>query len=271
MIKKLYSNGKERAFSVTYDDGVFQDIRFVSLLDKYGLKGTFNLNSALMEKEFEWTHDKIKTVKRISVSRAVTLYKHHEIASHTCSHPYMKDLSEKEILSELSEDKKKLEKYFGKKVRGFAVPFDYYDDIIEDCVRKCGFEYARISEESMTYLPDKNYYRWRASIFHLEPCLDDFTDGFLKTDTELALCQIVGHSYDLDAENLWEKIEEIFRKVSEDPSVCPMTTVELIRYLKAMDSVTITEKEIVNRSDVPLWFEVNGKKVCVIAERYQYN
>ncbi|MDE5780625.1 MAG: hypothetical protein K2I03_04010 [Lachnospiraceae bacterium] len=53
MIQKLYPNGKSKAFNVTYDDGVLQDIRFIKLLNKYNLKGTFNLNSQLMEDEFK--------------------------------------------------------------------------------------------------------------------------------------------------------------------------------------------------------------------------
>ena len=48
MIRKLYPGGKEKAFNVSYDDGVAQDVRFVKLLNRYGLKGTFNLISALM-------------------------------------------------------------------------------------------------------------------------------------------------------------------------------------------------------------------------------
>lgn len=39
MIQKLYPGGKQKAFNVTYDDGVLQDIRFVELLNKYNLKG----------------------------------------------------------------------------------------------------------------------------------------------------------------------------------------------------------------------------------------
>ena len=53
MIYKLYPYGKRKAFNVTYDDGVQQDVRFVKLLNQYGLKGTFNLNSALAASEFE--------------------------------------------------------------------------------------------------------------------------------------------------------------------------------------------------------------------------
>ena len=44
-MRKLYPGGKRKAFNITYDDGVLQDVRFVQLLNRYGLKGTFNLNS----------------------------------------------------------------------------------------------------------------------------------------------------------------------------------------------------------------------------------
>ena len=50
MIKKLYPKGKSKAFNITYDDGVVQDIRLIELLNRYGLKCTFNLNSALLGK-----------------------------------------------------------------------------------------------------------------------------------------------------------------------------------------------------------------------------
>ena len=47
MLRRCYPGGKTKAFNITYDDGILQDVRFVALLNKYGIKGTFNLNSAL--------------------------------------------------------------------------------------------------------------------------------------------------------------------------------------------------------------------------------
>ena len=38
-------NGKKKAITFSFDDGVTQDIRTIEILDKYGLKATFNLNS----------------------------------------------------------------------------------------------------------------------------------------------------------------------------------------------------------------------------------
>jgi peptidoglycan/xylan/chitin deacetylase (PgdA/CDA1 family) len=38
-------NCKKKAITFSFDDGVLQDIRAIAILDKYGLKATFNLNS----------------------------------------------------------------------------------------------------------------------------------------------------------------------------------------------------------------------------------
>ena len=73
MIKRLYPDGKAKAFNITYDDGILQDVRFVALLNKYGLKGTFNLNSQLMEEKFSWIHSNGMTVTRLKRIREGTL------------------------------------------------------------------------------------------------------------------------------------------------------------------------------------------------------
>lgn len=40
-----------KAVTFSYDDGVTQDIRLVEILNRYGLKATFNLNSELLGKD----------------------------------------------------------------------------------------------------------------------------------------------------------------------------------------------------------------------------
>ena len=261
--RKLYPNGKKKAFSITYDDGITQDIRFVELLNKYGLKGTFNLNSELMRDGFEWTHETGLVVKRLSPKVVVDLYEGHEVASHTLTHPYMNELSEDEISHQMGQDKQNLEELFQREIFGFAVPFDYYSDLIAKCAEECGFTYARMSEETYSYVPPEKYFYWAAGAFHTSPGFSEFVDGFFETDEELALCQIVGHSYDLDTEQMWEKMEAILKRVAEDESVISVTNIELVRYLKAMRSAVITENEIQNGSDIELWFEVDGKILCV--------
>ena len=263
MVHKLYPYGKKKAFNVTYDDGVLQDIRFVELLNQYGLKGTFNLNSALIENEFEWIHEKGCVVKRLKTDAVKSLYAGHEVASHTLNHPYMHDLSKEGVIWELAQDKRTLEALFGEEIKGFAVPFDYYSDLIEECVKECGFTYGRISEMSHSFRPQSDFYRWKATVFHCEERLESLTQQFLETEEELALFQIVGHSYDLDTENMWDRMENIFRIISGQDDVLPMTTIEIIEYLKAMEKAEITDQYIQNNSEISLWFAIDDM-VCEV-------
>ena len=164
MIKKLYPEGKTKAFNVTYDDGVLQDKEFVQILNKYGIKGTFNLNSELMKNQFAWFHECGMVVKRLSEADVKDLYDGHEIASHTLTHPNMQGMSAEQILREMSQDKDNLENIFGTKVLGFAVPFNYYSDLIAECAKIVGFEYARTSDMSGGYTPCNEEYYWKAGI-----------------------------------------------------------------------------------------------------------
>lgn len=228
---KTYPGGKKKAFNITYDDGVLQDERFVALLNKYGIKGTFNLNSQLMQEAFSWTHPNGMTVTRLSPERAKHLYDGHEIASHTLTHPYMQDLSDAELYRQMKADKDNLEALFGREVNGFAVPFDYYDDRIANCARACGFTYARMSQCTGNFTPCTDAYHWQTGIYHIEPGLTDFVAEFLHTRQELAVCQIVGHSYDLDAENLWGTLELICAAVAKCDDIWFCTNAELADFL----------------------------------------
>ena len=259
-MRKLYPGGRKKAFNITYDDGVLQDVRFVALLNKYGLKGTFNLNSQLMGSGFSWTHPSGVAVTRLTREEIGNLYDGHEIASHTLTHTYLQTLDHDGLMEQLGRDRKNLEMLFGREVKGFAVPFDYYSQEIADYAKLCGFEYARKSEFSLSYKPGTDWYHWKTGVYHIHPELKPFVKGFLLTDRELALCQIVGHSYDLDTENLWDTMEEICAQIAGQEDVWPCTNLELVRYLKAMEAF-----DGINRSELDLWFEIDGEIVKIKA------
>ena len=263
MIKRLYPGGKPKAFNITYDDGVVQDTRFVQMMNRYGLKGTFNLNSQLMKENFQWVHPSGLTIERLSPEKAVELYKGHEVASHSLTHPDFQWLGEEEITRQMLADKQQLEQWFGEKICGFGLPFDYYSPLVAYCACKCGFEYSRTSSESYRYAPPENYLWWAAGAYHMNPRWRTFVERFFDTDDELALCQIVGHSYDLDTENMWDEMEALLKRVSEDDTIASMTNIEIVRYLKAIRSVKTTGRQIHNTTDTDLWYEINGSVVCV--------
>lgn len=258
-IRKLYPMGKTKAFNITYDDGVEQDVPFVAMLNQYGIRGTFNLNSELMRTQFSWRHPSGVDIRRLSVDAVRHLYDGHEVASHSLTHPYLRDLSDEELVRQMGEDKRNLETLFDREVAGFALPFHYYDQHAMDCAIKCGFEYFRISDVSLSCAPSRDWYCWKAGVYHIMPELKPFVQSFLESDRELAVCQIVGHSYDLDTENLWDTMEEICEAVSHRDEIWKCTNLELVRYLKAMEQAEISDFSIKNHSNLDLWFDVDGK------------
>ena len=46
-----FPGGKQRALTLSYDDGVQQDIRLIEILDKHGIKCTFNINGFSFEED----------------------------------------------------------------------------------------------------------------------------------------------------------------------------------------------------------------------------
>ena len=62
-------NGKMKAVTFSYDDGVTQDIRLIELLNKYNLKATFNLNSELLGKPGMLVRDNQRVKKFMQVMR----------------------------------------------------------------------------------------------------------------------------------------------------------------------------------------------------------
>ena len=79
----------------------------------------------------------------------------------------------------------------------------------------------------------------------------------------MALCQLVGHSYDLDVLNLWDKMERICSNVGNAPDVWPATHIEIVRYLTAMNQIRVADRQIFNGSSSVLWLEIDGAVVSL--------
>ena len=93
-------NGKKKAITFSFDDGVKQDVRLIEILNKYSLKGTFNLNSELLgNKNTLDCFGKIVSHDKLDPSEVASVYKGHEVAAHTLTHPNLTTLSEQEIIT----------------------------------------------------------------------------------------------------------------------------------------------------------------------------
>ena len=88
-----FPGGKRKALTLSYDDGVEQDIRLIDIMKKHGLKGTFNINSGMYAPEGT-VYPEGTIHRRMSKSMALELYQNSgmEVAVHGLKHPFLEQL-----------------------------------------------------------------------------------------------------------------------------------------------------------------------------------
>lgn len=212
-------NGKNKAVTFSYDDGVTQDIQLVNLFNKYGLKCTFNLNSGLMNKsgEFEIKGQKIRRMESDGLS---SLYRGHEIAVHTAHHVDLTKLSDEEVMREIADDKLRLEEIFGCEVVGMAYPYGAVDDRIMKIAASCGIRYARTTMDAYGFNMPENFMCLRASCRHRFMNIIGLIDEFLAyKGNESKILNIWGHSYEFDVDGSWQAMEKICSLLSHNDDI----------------------------------------------------
>ena len=105
-----FPGGLRKAVTLSYDDGVEQDIRLMEILDKHGIRCTFNLNSGCWAKE--GTVYAPGTIhRRMPKSQVEKVYANpnHEVAAHCLTHASLTELSPAEGAHEVVADSENLE------------------------------------------------------------------------------------------------------------------------------------------------------------------
>ena len=208
-------NGKKKAIPFSFDDGVAQDIRLVEILNKYNLKGTFNLNSARLGLpgdpwKVEWGE-----IPRpiLNASKIKPLYEGHEVAVHTLTHPNLTTLNDETVRYQVDEDRKKLEELFGYPIIGMAYPCGGVnnDERVAKLIKEnTPIRYARTITSTFTFdLQKGNLLQFNPTLHFLNERTEEIVDKFLALETdEPQLLYIWGHSYEMDAEFItWERFE----------------------------------------------------------------
>lgn len=72
-IMMRFPEGKSKALTLSYDDGVEQDVRLINIMKQHGLKGTFNLNSGEY-KDPQTVYPEGQIHRRMSEEEVTNLY-----------------------------------------------------------------------------------------------------------------------------------------------------------------------------------------------------
>lgn len=227
---------KRKAVTFSYDDGVTQDIRLIELLNKYGLKCTFNINSELLGKKGTLTQDgqRISHYK-IHPEDVKYIYDGHEVAVHTLTHPNLTALEEAEIIRQVEQDRLNLSDLTGYEVIGMAYPCGGVnnDDRVADIIRKhTGVAYCRTITNTDSFDPQENLYRFKPNVYHIMEFdrLMEMGQRFVELNPSTPqIFYIWGHAYEMDFKpDYWIKLEEFFKLISNQRDIFYGTNKEVL-------------------------------------------
>ncbi len=215
-------NGKMKAITFSFDDGVTQDIRLIEIFDKYSLKCTFNINSELLGKDGELIREdkKVSHVK-VKPQDVASVYKNHEVAVHTLTHPNLTQIAdEKEIIRQVERDRLNLSELCGYEVHGMAYPCGGVnnDDRVAKIIKEnTGVKFSRTITSNYSFEPQKNLYRFDPTVYAFAEFdkMCELADEFLAMTPESPkIFYIWAHAYEFDIFNTWDKFEAFCSKIS---------------------------------------------------------
>ena len=230
------NQAKRKAITFSYDDGVTQDIRLIELMNKYGLKGTFNLNSELLGKSriLMRENERISHYK-IHPEDVQYVYDGHEVAVHTLTHPNLTTLDEAEIIHQVEQDRVNLSQLVGYDVIGMAYPcggINNNDEVAEIIKNHTGVHYSRTITNTDSFDIQKNLYRFNPNVYHIMQYerLMKMGEEFVSMKTEKRqIFYIWGHSYELDFQpDYWNKLEDFFALISNRSDIFYGTNSEVL-------------------------------------------
>ena len=270
-ISLLYPQGKEKALTLSYDDGVDTDIRFIELLEKYNIKCTFNINAGLFTREGA-KREEGQIHFRLPKSEILRLYDNPrvEVATHGYSHPRFQLLPTAQCVTEIVEDRKELERMFGKIIRGHAYPFGTYNDKTIEVLGNAGIVYARTVMSTHNFLLPENWLTLHPTCHHADAKLPELTERFLNGgigENDGWLFYLWGHTYEFRRDNNWNVIEEFFEKVSGNDNIWYATNIEVYDYVTAYKRLQFSlDADIIhNPSSIDVWIRLNGETVHIPA------
>ena len=235
-----------KTLTLSYDDGLIFDQRIVEIMQKNGLKGTFNLNGSVFNKTLKNGFP----AGHLTEEECFQLFSasSNEIALHGYRHLPLAALSNEEIVYEVISDKATLENIFGRVIRGIAYPNGSYNDRVIENLKKCGVCYARTVDSTEKFdLPD-DWLKMNPTCHHSNPRLMELGQKFIELNYEHEedwmwfsetpkMFLLWGHSSEYERDNNWNILEEFAAQLGNRKDIWYATIGEIYEYTQAYKSL----------------------------------
>lgn len=267
-----FPEGKPKAVTLSFDDGVKQDIKFSEIITKHGLKCTFNINSGMFDRQNKLSPEEIR--KHI-------LNKGHEIALHGEFHKANGFTTAIEGIKDVLNCRLALEKEFDTFITGMAYPdsgiSSFHNgtsyETVKNYLTDLGVSYARtLNGDNNKFELPTDWHAWMPSTHWLHSVCDPYIEEFLNIDFGKIsyasqkwprLLYIWGHSYECDSK--WERLEEMCQKLSGKDDIWYATNIEIYDYVMAYNSLKIDAagEKVYNPTLKTVWFFTNEKEYVI--------
>ena len=269
-----FPEGKAKAVTFSYDDGVKADIRLANTLTRYGLKGTFNLNSFNLNSESNLSVEEIKTH---------LLDAGHEIAVHGEFHKALGLCTPLEGIQDVLNCRLTLEKTFGRIIRGMAYADSGIRNMQSDTdyarikgyLSELGILYSRtLGEDNDSFKLPQDWFAWMPTVHHTNPNTLEYADKFLQIDCDEQYCAnmyprlyyVWGHSFEFDRENNWNLLDALCEKISGHEDIWYATNIEIYDYVQAYRALvfSVDGTMVYNPTLIKVWFHIDNKAYCIL-------
>lgn len=242
---RAHTVSNNQAFvTISIDDGHPEDLRVAELLTKYNLAATFYMP----------VHNPEHPV--MSPAQMRELARRFEVGGHTMHHVALNGLPESKVWSEISDGKAWLEDTLGKPLQSFCYPMGKHNARIAALVKKAGFLGARtcwwnrhefphdpfawgVSTQAHNHskavqvrhaLLEQNF-RGLLNFLSIYKSATDWATHFghalERVQAKGGVAHLYLHSWEISECGEWEKLESVFRLISQQPAMHRVTNGEL--------------------------------------------
>jgi hypothetical protein len=266
IIRLRWPKGRIRAFTMSYDDGRMEDYRLAELMRKYGVKGTFNINTGMYYPEDVPDPSDRPFHRKMRLSEMLRFAETYrdiaEIAVHGRMHKNLVTLAFPQMVEELLSDRVAVEETFGGLCRGMAYAYGAVNDEAQRALAACGIAYGRTTRPTNGFsLPD-NWLRLNPTCHHEESELFPLLDAFLAEKESFSLdarlFYLWGHAYEFDDNDNWDRIEAFLAKAGGRKEVWYATNIEICDYERAFRNLIWSARgtRVTNPGSIPVFYFV---------------
>ncbi len=265
-IRMRFPGFREKAVTLSYDDGQIHDKRLIEIMSKHGIKGTFNLNSN------NYTENASFPIKADEL-KEIYLDTGNEIALHGVNHLSLAITDLGEGTHSIAADRENLEAITGTIIKGMAYANGSYSDDVCTMLRMCGVKYSRTTISTEKFDMPTDWLRLPATCHHNNPNLMELAHKFIEEPPyryfpgrKLKLFYLWGHSYEFNNNDNWNVIEEFCEYIGGRDEIWYATNIEIYDYVQAFNRLeySVLGDIIYNPTNTDIYIALSADKNLLI-------